>query len=87
MLSCPLAEKVRQLVRNEFLRHGADSASEMRETILVQNGFFCGHRFDMDGLSAVWFVEERQVKCFSRDGAVLSVLTPDMPSRALRRAA
>ena len=49
------------------------------ETMLIRNGCFCGRRFQCDGLEAVWFVEESQVKFYDRAGGILEVLeiTPE----------
>ena len=47
---------------------------EMEETVLIRDGHYCGRRFEMDGNSAVWFIEENQIKCFSKDGSLHTVV-------------
>lgn len=43
----------------------------MCESLLIRGGYFCGRRFEMDGFSAIWFVEERQLKVYDPDGQLL----------------
>jgi len=65
------AETIRLQVRQILEQHGAAPGSEICESLLIRSGFFCGRRFEMDGLSAVWFVEEGELKIYDRDGKTL----------------
>lgn len=70
-----LTELVRQQVREAFLELGA-AEGPPHETLLIRDNHFCGRRFELDGMTAVWFMEEAQIKCFARDGALQKVLRP-----------
>jgi hypothetical protein len=66
------AEKVRGLIRETFDRLGAETG-EVRETILIRDGYYCGRRYHRGGLQAIWFIEENQLKFHAPDGSVLEV--------------
>jgi hypothetical protein len=66
-------ERIRRFVQKAFVRIGTDASSSIRETILVQSGYYCGRRFSCDNLHAVWFVEEGELKFYGADGTVLEV--------------
>lgn len=40
------------------------------ESILISDGCYCGRRFIFDPFSAIWFVEEDELKIFDEDGSV-----------------
>ena len=69
-------ERVRRLVIQTFEELGASTTQPPHETILVRDGFYCGHRFEQDRLQAIWFVEEGQVKFSGPDGSLLRVVEP-----------
>jgi len=71
-----LTEGVRQLVAKSFADLGAAPDSELRETILIRNGGYCGRRFETDTAAAIWFVEENQLKVFRADGTLARVVQP-----------
>lgn len=71
-----LTAAVRRRVTETFLRLGADSADELRESIVIRDGAYCGRRFDGDLGHAVWFLEENQLKFYRADGGILCVLEP-----------
>lgn len=72
MASRTHAETIRTRVRSIFETRGVATDAEMCESLLIRDGFFCGRRFEMDGLCAVWFVEEDELKIYDRDGALLA---------------
>lgn len=39
-----------------------------RESLLIQDGYYCGRRFSFNGYQMVWFIEEQQIKLFSPEG-------------------
>ncbi len=71
--------QIRQLVREKLNHFGSAAEAGPSEVMLIRNGFFCGRRFESDGLEAVWFLEEQQIKFYDRDGHMLEALelTPD----------
>ncbi len=71
-------DQVRNLICSVFAEYSVDTSEVLREGILIRDGFYCGRRFEADGMQAIWFVEENQVKIFDREGGVVQVcdLTP-----------
>jgi hypothetical protein len=80
-------ERIRHFVQQTFVQFSADASSNVRETILVQNGYYCGRRFTCNELQAVWFVEEGELKFYGPDGTVLKVTETDALARDDGRAA
>jgi hypothetical protein len=66
--------QIRSLICQTFSEFGGSVDRMPRETLLIRDGFFCGRRFESDGLQAVWFTEEDEVKFFDRNGAILRVV-------------
>jgi len=67
-----------------------ESADEqIRETILVKSGMYCGRRFAIHGHVLTWFIEENEVKLIGPDGRLVTSCSASfftMPE-ATRRAA
>jgi len=80
-------ESVRRVVSQAFARLGHVEPAEIRETILIRDGYYCGRRFETDSAAAVWFVEENQVKVYRADGTIAQVLEPQPVSTSGRAAA
>lgn len=57
-------------------------AVPFRESILIREGFYCGRRFEAEGWSAVWFLEEDQLKISGASGAVVAAFRGDEIDRA-----
>jgi hypothetical protein len=76
----PMLE-IRRLVEQTFRGLGADPDSTLLESILVRDGYYCGRRFDCDGMQAVWFAEENEIKFYGRDGRVQCVCQPSASRR------
>lgn len=68
-------DAVRNAVRGHFLEQGADVDFQLKEHILLRNDVYCGRRFLAEGLQAIWFVEEDQLKLHARDGTVAKVMS------------
>lgn len=85
----PCVEQVRQLIRDSFKKAIGAVPITLQETLLIAGGHYCGHRFTCSGASAVWFVEEDQIKIYSADGSLLESLSPSQSfsSDGLKRAA
>ena len=87
MHDASVTEGVRRLVAHAFDQLGQAEGGEIRETILIRDGYYCGRRFETDSASAVWFVEENQVKFYRADGTVAQVLAPETLAPSVRAAA
>jgi len=81
--------EVRELVQQQFSEMRTGGGTICGEAVLVRGGQYCGHRFQGIGISAVWFLEEDQIKFYDDAGGVIKVISTTMPaaSRPLRRAA
>lgn len=80
-------QQVRDLIRDKFQVMGVDEESQVTESILIQDGYYCGRRFCRDGVQAIWFVEEGQVKFYCREGTVVEVCSPTAALEALQEKA
>ena len=79
--------RVRQLIDQLLVKHGAAVDAATHETLLIHNGTYCGHRLQKGVYSAVWFIEEDQVKVFGPTGALLEALKPSVLCRDAKQAA
>ncbi len=66
-------ERTREFVTQVFHELEGGPALPLRETVVVRDGCYCGRRFASAELSAVWFLEEAQVKFYGPDGSLLKV--------------
>jgi hypothetical protein len=66
-------EGIRQAIRDSLANLGCDT-SEMHEAILIRGGMYCGRRFECAGGSAVWFLEEKQIKYYDDQGRLTKVV-------------
>lgn len=57
-------DEIRRLVTDTFSRMDVREPDQFRESILIRNGSYCGRRFEADGASAIWFLEEDEVKFY-----------------------
>ena len=80
-------ERVRRFISQALTQLGETDADEIRETILIRDGYYCGRRFEAQAGAAIWFVEENQVKVFRADGTVALVLEADALHEERRAAA
>jgi hypothetical protein len=87
MTHAQLTENVRQLVVQAFARLGLPDFEQLRESILLHDGNYCGRRFDSAGAHAVWFAEENQIKVIASDGRVVQLSAYERPLPPLRQAA
>lgn len=71
-----LTEAVRRQVAETLAQFGMACADELRESILIRDGAYCGRRFEGAEGHAVWFVEENQLKFYRADGSVARILEP-----------
>jgi hypothetical protein len=85
MTHAQLTESVRAQVAETFATLGNQADGDVRESVLIRAGNYCGRRFSSEGLTAIWFVEENQVKFYGPNGQLLQVV--DSGQRCLARAA
>ena len=78
---------IRKLIERTFRSLRPAPQQLRRETLLIREGHYCGHRYESDELSAVWFLEEDEIKFFGEDGSLLLVLQPGRSPESPRRAA
>lgn len=64
-------DRVRKYIDAWRTQNGVD-AGEMRESILIRSGAYCGRRFQFGEYFAIWFVEEEELKISQADGQVLA---------------
>jgi len=82
------AQSIRAALARRLGISGEVADEQIRETILVRAGMFCGRRFTVHGHVLTWFIEENEVKLIGPDGRLViacraSVFaTPDVVRRA-----
>ena len=79
--------QIRLLIEQTFESLRSTPQRLTRESLLIRDGHYCGHRYESEELFAVWFLEEQQVKFFSKTGDLLLVLQPTESSEIQLRAA
>lgn len=70
-----MLDKIRSAIASELVALGAGDVSDLRETILIRDGLFCGRKFLSAGFTVVWFMEENEIKFFSPAGQLLIATT------------
>ena len=65
-------EQVRAVIREMMAHHLGGQPSEIRETFVIRDGFFCGRRFSADALSAYWNLRENQIELYDDTGELLA---------------
>jgi hypothetical protein len=85
MLESLTTDDVRRCVAAEFARRGWNTR-ELRETILLASGNYCGRRFAADRGYADWLIDELTIAIFDDRGTILGELPLGAPL-AVRRAA
>jgi hypothetical protein len=87
MDASPHPTRVRNLIDELLVEYGAPRNAERRESLLIHEGTYCGHRIRKGDFQAVWFIEEDQVKIFAPDGRLLDAVKPSNYSVDSQRAA
>lgn len=86
-----MLERIRNAISAELVALGVTDIAELRETILIRNGLFCGRKFQCQGHHVVWFIEENEIKFFGPEGNLLRASSPEqclaVAQRTERRAA
>jgi hypothetical protein len=65
-------ETIREFIQELFQQAGAEAGSPTHEALLIRNGYYCGRKFERDGLQAIWFIEEHQIKLYGQQGHLRS---------------
>ena len=68
--------RIREFVRATLMQMAVGESADMRETLLIREGKYCGHRFAMAKFNAVWFIEEDEIKFYVPDGSLAQTLKP-----------
>lgn len=77
-------QRTREHVQNIFSElDGVESS--LCETVLIRDGYYCGHRFSNDQFNAVWFFEENEIKVYDSNRKLIRV--ESYHAEGLRRAA
>jgi hypothetical protein len=84
-----LPDDVRELVRQVFVRLGAEPASlsELEETLMVERGRCAARSYSLGGLMAMWLVDVGLVQFYDADGNMLCTLSLRDQAESRRRAA
>jgi hypothetical protein len=69
-------ETIREFIQQLFQQAGAEANSPTHEALLIRNGYYCGRKFERDGLQAIWFIEEHQIKLYGQQGHLQSCEVP-----------
>ena len=80
-------DAVRQQIENQFEELGFHLNEPAAETILIQNGHFCGRRFHQGEAYAIWLIKENQISFYDARDTELLVLTPSAEQKNLGLAA
>ena len=67
--------EVREIVNRTF-SNLTKANDHCRETLLIRGGFYCGYRYCVGELSAIWFIEEEQIKFYDSRGRTIQVVCP-----------
>lgn len=75
-----MLERIRSAIVAELQAQGVRDLAgieDLRETILIRNGLYCGRKFECLGHHVVWFAEENEIKFFSPEGKLLLASSPE----------
>ena len=64
-------EQAREAIAWHLSSLGVNEPGNMRETMLIHNGLFCGRKYQCEDYEVVWFLEEDEIKFFSPIGELL----------------
>lgn len=69
----PQAQEVRRLVQHVFDQLGIDDAeaSDVNETILINDGAYRGRSYQIDGYFAMWLIDAGLLQFYDDDGNML----------------
>lgn len=81
-----LTQQVRDLVHSELGQLGMGE-EEPHETILLANGHYAGRRFEAACGTAIWFLEEGQLKVYGENGQMVKTIRLHAHSAPAARAA
>lgn len=76
-----LTMHVRTIINDKFRQMGVSDGTVATESMLMQDGFFCGRRFLCEHLQAVWFFEDNQIRFYDQDGNVTLQCSVESPQQ------
>ena len=65
---------IRESVAKAVGEFRSDPPAGRGEAILCRDGYLVGHQFNFDGVHAVWFVDDDEIKINDEQGEILQVL-------------
>lgn len=80
-----MLERIRTAISAELVSLGVTDVADLRETILIRDGLFCGRKFQCQGHHVVWFIEENEIKFFGPQGNLLRASSPEQCLGAVQR--
>ncbi len=69
-------QRIRWLVEQTARRHLPGAADPLCEQLLIRQGHYCGHSYQLGPVRAIWFRDEDQLKFYDQQGQLLEVLQP-----------
>jgi hypothetical protein len=69
-----LTQSVREMAARLLAELRLSDGSELRESLLLREGLYCGRRFEAEHGDAIWFIEEDELKIIGADGRVRRVI-------------
>jgi hypothetical protein len=80
------ADNVREIVLRTLKELRLASVPPREEAILLRAGYYAGHRYEFEGVHAIWMRDVDQVAFYGPQGQVLKVVELPPASRANRAA-
>ena len=83
------AQSIRTALARRLELPSETADEQIRETLLVRGGMYCGRRFTVHGHILTWFAEENEVKLMGPNGRLVTSCSASsfVNSDAARRAA
>lgn len=63
--------EIRTALRSRLLELAQTPDGTVQETLLIRDGCYCGQRYTAGHYSAVWFIEEGEIKIFGPSGTLV----------------
>jgi hypothetical protein len=76
--------EIRKLVQQQFADIEPCGEAIEHESLLIRNGEYCGHRYQSEHLTAIWFLEENEIKFYDQAGHLLRVLCAERLAQQFR---
>jgi hypothetical protein len=73
---------IREFVLKAVTELGAGQPAGRREAILCRDGYIVGHKFNFDGVRAVWMASQEQINFYADDGTLVRAVNLEERDRA-----